>query len=163
MSADEGWSVVGGTLVAAGLGALIANFAAEWVKGLVRKGQAIESARDEDLGLIHRMVEELQEISTSYWSSSGLQLGDKEPQLRAQIVARLQHINELVAALFTGPPKHECDVLLISVMDSVGGGDFGEPDRSAAPERLTAIYKNCLSFAHLARQQRRLLKRGLLS
>lgn len=151
------------TLIAAGVGAFLANFFAEMVKGWVRRSQSVEAARDEDLGTMLKMIDELQEIATEYWTATGAELTNREPVLRARIVARQQHLLELIAHLFTGGPKRECDVLVTKLLDAVGGGDFGEPDRPAEPERLTAVYQHSLAFIHLAKKCRRGLKRGLLA
>ena len=149
--------------MAAGVGAFIANFAAEFVKGRVRKSQSVESARDEDLGRLLRMVSDLEELATEYWTASGPSLGSNEILLRAKIVARQQHLLELIAHMFTGQPKRECDVVVTDLLDAIGGDDFGVPDRDAHPERLTAVYQYSLKFGHLAQKKRRSLRRGWLA
>lgn len=157
------WASIGQTLVAAAVGAFAANFIAELVKGQVRRSQSQESARDDDLATMLRMVEELQGLATDYWTESGGDLGAREPILRARIVARQQHVLELIAHLFSDDPKRECDVLITKLLHAVGGGDFGDPDRPAEPERLTAVYQHSLAFIHLAKKCRRGLKRGILA
>lgn len=151
------------TVIAAAVGAFLANLIAELIKARVRRGQFIEAARDEDLASIVKMVDELQTLSTDYWTSSGAELGQRESILRARMVARQQHILDLVADLFSGGAKMDCDVLATKLLDAVGGGDFGDPDRPAEPERLTAVFQNGLSFTHLVKKCRRKLKRGLLA
>ncbi|UCI24588.1 hypothetical protein [Mesorhizobium sp. B2-8-5] len=154
---------LGQTLIAAGTGALIANFIAELVKGLVRKSQALEAARDEDLSTLLKIVEEMQDLATEYWTATGVELGAREPVLRAKIVARQQLALELIAHLFKENAKRDCDVMFTKIMDVVGGDEFGEPDRAASPERLAAVYQYGMSFLHLAKKSRRGLKRGLLA
>jgi hypothetical protein len=149
--------------LAAGIGAFIASFAAEFVKGRSRKSQSVEAARDEDLARILRMVTELEALATEYWTVSGPSLAGKEILLRAQIVARQQHLLELVADLFSGQSKRECDVVVTDLLDAIGGGAFGDPDRAEQPERLTAVYQYSLKFGHLAQKMRRALKRGMLA
>lgn len=151
------------TLVAAGVGAFLANFIAEIIKGQVRRSQSLELARDEDLATMLRMVEDLQDLATTYWLSGAAALEEQEPVLRARIVARQQHLLNLIAHLFTGNPKHECDVMATSLLDAIGGGNFGEPDREAEPQRLASVYNYSLSLSHLAKRCRRELKRGLLA
>jgi hypothetical protein len=156
------WAAAG-TLVAAGIGAFIASFVAEFVKGRSRKSQYIESARDEDLARILLMVAELETLATDYWTESGPSLAEREILLRARIVARQQHLLELIAHLFNGDAKRECDVVVTDLLDAIGGGDFGDPDREAQPERLTGVYQYGLKFGHLAQKMRRSLKRGMLA
>ncbi|MGO4619024.1 hypothetical protein AB4Z34_05280 [Ensifer sp. 2YAB10] len=151
------------TLVAAGVGAFLANIIAELIKGQVRKSQSQEAARDEDLGSLVKIVTELQDLATEYWSQSGEELAGKEVLVRAQIVARQQHLLELISHLFTGQPKRECDVEVTRLLDAIGGDDFGVPDREAQPERLAAVYQRSLSFTHLAKRTRRGLRRNLLA
>lgn len=151
------------TLFAAALGAFVANFIAEVVKGRVRRSQSLEAARDDDLRSMLLMVDELQSLSTDYWTATGAELGGRETILRARIVARQQHLLDLIAHLFTGDAKRDCDVMVMKLLDAVGGGDFGDPDRGAAPERLTGVYQYGLSFSHLATTSRRGLKRGILA
>jgi len=151
------------TVAAAGVGAFLANIIAELIKGQVRRSQSEETAHDDDLASIVKMVEELQILATEYWTSSGTELGAKECILRARIVSSQQHILNLVAHLFRGDAKKDCDVLATKLLDAIGGGDFGDPDRPAEPERLTAVYQYGLSFIHLSKKCRRALKRGWLA
>jgi hypothetical protein len=151
------------TLLAAGIGAFLANLIAEVIKGQVRRSQSMEAARDEDLATLLRMLDELQDLATTYWLSDVAGLGAQEPVMRARMLSRQQHLLDLIAHLFTGAPKRDCDVLATRLMDAVGGGSFGEPDRLAEPQRLASIYGHGLALAHLAKRCRRDLRRGLLA
>lgn len=147
--------------MAAGIGALLANFAAELVKGVVRRSQSKEAARDEDLLSILDLISTLRRLATEYWVASGPDLGPREVLLRAEIVSSQQHLLDLIAHLFEGDPKRECDVVATHFLMAIGGGDFGNPDREAATERLATIYKYGLEFSHLAKTSRRNMKRSL--
>lgn len=151
------------TLIAAGLGALLANFFAELVKGFVRRSQLHEAVRDDDLATMLSLVEQLDSLATDYWSHSGAELAERETLLRAKIVSRQQHLLALIADLFNGEPKRDCDVVITRLLNAVGGDSFGEPDRPAQPERLTAVYLECLAFTRIAKKSRRSLKRAFLA
>lgn len=151
------------TLLAAGVGALIANFGAEFVKSLVRRRQTEELSKDEDLAAILTSVDELQELAIEFWSSTAKQLGDRNQLLRAHILAKQQHVLHLIAHLFTGNSKRKCDVKFTAVITAVAGGDFDTPTRSKDLMRLSSVLKSCLAFRHLAQRCRRLLPRGWLA
>jgi hypothetical protein len=150
------------TLVAAALGAFFANIIAELIKAQSRASALVESNRDSDLAAILRSLDEMQSLGEKYWSQGSAALADDEPMLRGKIVARQQYVSSLVASLFTGPRKHECDVEFMSVIDSLSGGDFG-PGCPSELERLQSIYEATLRFSHLVVHQRRGLPRGWLA
>lgn len=152
-----------GTVLAAGIGAFIANFAAEWIKALVRKSQLVEVNRDQDLASLLKSVEELQTIAEEFWSKSAADLGVRDAILRAKIISKQTHVLNLVASLFTGPLKYDCDAAFTPVMTALSGGDFGDADRAAAPEFLTDIFQHSQAFSQLAILRRRGLPRGVLA
>lgn len=163
MAITDGLLTFGTTALAAAIGAFVATLGAEFVKAYVRKSQATETARDDDLATLLRMIADLEELGVSYWSRSSTEAGEKEQRLRSKILARQRHSMELVAHLFTGVDKRECDVALVKLIEAVAGGSFGEPDRGAEPERLPSIMADCLSLSHLVKRCRRRLPRAYLA
>ena len=153
-----------GTILAAAVGAFFANFVAEFVKSLVRKGQLREQNRDEDLKAILRTVDDLQALCETYWSAAAEAHGDREIVLRAHIVSKQQYVLSLVASLLTSKTgKYDADAAFTDVANAMTGGDFGEPARGAEGGRLTEIFNKCLQFRHLVERKRRALKRSFLA
>ena len=100
----------------------------------------------------------------AYWSKSNAELGDEFPTLRGRIVARQQNVSELITSLFgANPLKYDCDAALIPVLDAVSGGDFGNPQKLAEVERLSAIYVSSSRLCHVAKSSRRKLPRAWLA
>tara|TARA_R110002020_G_scaffold10801_22_gene41092 strand:- start:16543 stop:16971 length:429 start_codon:yes stop_codon:yes gene_type:complete len=133
-------------------------FATEWVSGVVRRHQRHEKARDDDVDEIIATIDAVRTLADEYWSTSPSELGARESILDGRIVGGLHHINLLIAGLFTGPAKRECDVAAFRFSDASASGDFGDPDRQAEPARLSSVHSAALTLKHLVRTQRRKLK-----
>ena len=151
------------TIFAAGVGALIANFLAEFIKSLVRRSQLGENQRDQDLQAIISLADALRDDAQRYWLSGADHLGDDEIIISARIVAAQQSINDLLATLLKAPGKYQCDVLMVNLQDAVSGGDFGVSTRQREAERLMSIHHTATMFKHEATRQRRLLPRNWLA
>lgn len=156
---DINWS----TIIAAAIGAFSANFIGEWVKSFVRRSQSRETQRNDDLNEILKIINELGQLSEKYWPFSANELGQERHVLVSQIVSKQHYLSRLIADAYTAPLKYDCDVAVHDFMHVLTGDEFGEPDRTAQPERLTKILTNNLELAHTVRQTRRKLKRYFLA
>lgn len=151
------------TVILAGVGAFIATFAAKLIESFVRKSQSIEGQRDADLAEILQMSSIICDRAEKFWSKSAAELGPENAVLRAHILASQHNLAEVVNRLFTSPGKWECDVKLHKLMIAATGGDFGEPDRDAEPQRLTEIFILSRALDHSAKAARRNLPRKFMS
>jgi hypothetical protein len=157
------WGIDPVTAVSAAIGTLIAALLKEFVPALVRRFQAAEASRDDDLAQILSSLDMLRELADQYWPQSAMDLGAKEPLLRSHIMANVQHINGLAAALFTGALKQDADMAFIPFMNAISGDDFGDVDRPASPERLTQIHLTALGYRREIIALRRRIPRHLLA
>lgn len=147
-----------GIAFSAAIGTFFGLFAKEWVSGIVRGHQRHEKARDDDVAEIVSSIDVVREIADQYWTQSAKELGSKEHMLRGRLVGGLHHINLLVANLFTNTAKRECDLCSFRFADAAGGGSFGNADREAEPERLSAVHSAALSLRHRVTMERRKLR-----
>jgi hypothetical protein len=148
------------TIFAAGVGAFIAHFAAEYAKAVGRKSQSAEQIRDEDLDEILVTTRELQELAVAFWGKGCADLGQDAFDIKAKIVARQHHVLTVVARLFSEASKRDCDASFTYLMDAVSGDNFDDPDRPPSPERFSTIYLNTLNFCHTVKVSRRKIPRG---
>ncbi|UXS09187.1 hypothetical protein [Agrobacterium tumefaciens] len=151
------------TIILAGIGAFIANFAAKYIESWVRRNQLIEAQRDADLQDIFGTITQICDLSEKFWPLSAEALGSQDQILRSHIVALQHHLAELVAEVFTGKDKWDCDVQLHKLMMAATGGDFGEPDREAEAGRLTEIFIASRALNRSTKKARRKLPRRFLS
>lgn len=150
------------TIVLSGVGAFLGVAAKEAISSISRASAASETARDEDLTDICAAVDALRAAAEAYWCS----LPNERPNdiaAAAQITALQHHVGLLYSELFTGQAKRNCDIAFVKLKDAVSGGDFGNPSRITEPRRMVAIHEAALSFRHIAKRERRKLKRGLLA
>lgn len=147
-----------GVALSAAIGTMFGLFATEWVSSLVRKHQRHEKARDDDVAEIVATIEAVRDLADEYWTQEPSALKDREAVLRGRIIGGTHHINLLIAGLFTGDPKRECDVCSFRFSDAVGGGSFGNSDRQAEPERLFAVHSAALTLKHRITAERRKLR-----
>lgn len=152
-----------GTVMLAGVGAFIASFAAKVIESWVRKSQTVEVQRDADLSDILQMSAKICELSEKIWSSRAADLGHEDAVMRAHVLASQHHLAEVVNDIFTSPGKWDCDIQLHKLMIAATGGDFGEPDREAEPQRLTEIFIAARALDRAAKAARRNLPRQFMS
>lgn len=151
------------TIILAGIGAFIANFAAKYIESWVRRNQAIEAQRDTDLQDIFGTLDQICDLAEKFWPLSAESLGSQDQVLRSHMVALQHHLAELVAEVFTGKDKWDCDLQLHKLMMAATGGDFGEPDREAEAGRLTEIFIASRALKQSTKRARRKLPRSFLS
>lgn len=89
-----------GTLLLAGIGAFIANFAAKFVEAQVRRSQVGETQRDADLQDLIVAAGLLGALSEKFWTKSATELGTEDQILRSHLMAQQHNIAELVNSLF---------------------------------------------------------------
>ncbi len=151
------------TVLFAGIGAFIANFAAKYIESWVRRSQLLEAQRDTDLQDIFTTIAQICEISEKFWPTSGPELGLEDQILRAHMVALQHHLAELLGEVFTGPDKWDCDIQLHRLMEASTGGSFGDADREAEAGRLTEIFIASRALNRSAKKARRKLPRRFMS
>lgn len=147
-----------GIAMSAAVGTMFGLFATEWVSSVVRKHQRHEKARDDDVEEIISTIESVRALVDEYWTNTPADLAARESVLNGRIVGGLHHLNLLIAGLFTGPAKRECDLCAFRFSDAAGGGAFGVPDRLAEPARLSAVHSAALTLKHRVKTERRKLK-----
>lgn len=152
-----------GAFFAAGVGALLSNLGAEWVKTIVRRGQTQELIRDAELQKIQSEIEQIRILSERFWGSNAATLGDERSLMISKLVAALHTISETYASLLSGPSKHDCDMSFMKAHEAITGGDFDAPDRAANYQRLTKIFVSLTNLDRTATNGRRALKRQWLA
>lgn len=152
-----------GTLLLAGIGAFIANFAAKFVEAQVRRSQVGETQRDADLQDLVVAAGLLGALSEKFWTKSATELGTEDQILRSHLMAQQHNIAELVNSLFSGENKWDCDVQVHALFKAATGGNFGDENREAEPGRLTEILIAVHSLVHKAKAARRNIKRHFLA
>jgi len=151
------------TVVLAGIGAFIANFAAKFIESWVRRSQQIETQRDADLHEIVATVKLIGELSEKFWTKSAAELGTEDLILQSHLKAEQHHLAEVIAEIFSGTDKWDCDIQVHKLATVATGGNFGEPDREAEPGRLAEILITVRALTREAKKGRRRLKRRLMA
>lgn len=150
------------TLVFAGIGAFIASLVAKLVEAWVRRSQTTETQRDSDLQDLIAAAKLFGELAEKFWPKSATDLGEQDQILQAHMKAQQHNISQLVDSLLTGKNKWNCDTQSVKLFNVATGGQFGEPDRPAEPQRLSGILIEMHALVHEAKAARRQIKRGFL-
>lgn len=156
------WQSVG-TVLLSGIGAFLAGFAAKWLESWSRGSQIVEAQRDADLADILASAKDLTDIAEKFWTKSATVLGEEDAILKAHMVAAQHHIAEVIAILFKGPAKWNCDVCFHRLALAATGGDCGEPDRDAEPQRLAEILIAFYAIQREVKMARRSLRRSFMA
>ncbi len=150
------------TVFSAGIGTIFGLVAKEFFSDLVRRHQKLEMDRDSDVGEIHSAIEMIRDLSDEFWIHDAIDLAEQDEVASGRLTAALHQNNLLITGLFTGDAKRRCDIAHMRFMDAVGGGDFGQSNRKAAPQRLRTIHIAALNLKDVVRRERRKLKSKFL-
>jgi len=150
------------TVVSALIGAFVANFAAEFVKSHVRKNQKTESDRDAILTEIEDTILRLQEYGERFWAVDASELGNDNAVLQARIKGNQHYLSESVSALFSSNDKRECDIEIVKLLNALSGGEFDSKNRTKSLSNLTDIQLFSLKLKHIAKRNRRMMKKSVL-
>jgi hypothetical protein len=152
-----------GTVLLSGVGAFLASFAAKWVESWSRGGQRIEAQRDADLAAILESIRKLVVLAEEFWTNSAEALGPRDATIQAHMVAVQHNLAELIAVLYTGSDKWDCDICFHKLAIAATGGSYGDPERTAEPEHLAEILIASYSLERQVQKARRNLRRRFMA
>ncbi len=153
------------TVLSAGVGAFLAQFAAAFVKAKVGQGRYLEKCRDADLEALNAATEELRTCCKTFYSSDAKAdpLGNKI--LATRIVGLFRHINGNIHCLFH-PDEGSTQAAyneLKPIYRKVTGDQLSDPERIQDFEMLAKVEIWVASFRINNIRRRRKMRRSFLA
>ena len=121
------------------LGGVVGAASKEAISWVFKEAARRQSELDAVEGMVLSTASEVRTLAIAHWSEA--ETSPTALARRASIVARIQFCGKLYPELFKGSidEKRNMDVLFVRFRQELTGGEFGQADRVAMPERANDI------------------------